>query len=137
MPPTRTLVVSDCLDTSFGEVKLKQKGSHGGHNGLRSIIAHFGGDTSFPRLKVGIGRWVAAKVVGESHLCILGTWHIHLRPPNMCKVLQVCCLLVREVRLHVQHKHAKVLEASKIVRKILCCQVLEVRHKSEKLKYNR
>lgn len=32
------------------------KGGHGGHNGLRSIMAQFGGTQDFPRIKVGIGR---------------------------------------------------------------------------------
>jgi PTH1 family peptidyl-tRNA hydrolase len=40
---------------AFGRLKIKEKGGHGGHNGIRSVIEAFsGGD--FVRLRVGIGR---------------------------------------------------------------------------------
>lgn len=52
----QVLVVFDDLDSDFGAVKLKMKGGHGGHNGMRSIIAHLAGSHAFPRLKIGIGR---------------------------------------------------------------------------------
>ncbi|RMG96839.1 MAG: aminoacyl-tRNA hydrolase [Deltaproteobacteria bacterium] len=55
VPPARVLVVHDELDFPFGRVAIKRGGGHGGHNGLRDIIAHLGtGD--FPRVRVGIGR---------------------------------------------------------------------------------
>lgn len=38
------------------QVRLRIKGGHGGHNGLRSIIDRFGGSQEFPRIKIGIGR---------------------------------------------------------------------------------
>jgi peptidyl-tRNA hydrolase, PTH1 family len=50
------LVIYDDLDSDFGAVKLKQKGGHGGHNGMRSIIQWLGNTHDFPRLKIGIGR---------------------------------------------------------------------------------
>jgi peptidyl-tRNA hydrolase, PTH1 family len=56
IPPGRVLVVSDDLDSPLGRVRLRAKGGHGGHNGLRSIVQHLGGTHDFPRLKVGIGR---------------------------------------------------------------------------------
>ncbi len=54
IPPTRILVISDDMDQPTAGVKLKPKGGHGGHNGLRSIIGRIG--DAFPRLKIGIGR---------------------------------------------------------------------------------
>jgi PTH1 family peptidyl-tRNA hydrolase len=56
VPPSRILVISDDLDQPTAAVKLKPKGGHGGHNGLRSIIERLGGSQDFPRLKIGIGR---------------------------------------------------------------------------------
>jgi peptidyl-tRNA hydrolase len=47
------LVVSDDLDQPPAAVRLRQKGGHGGHNGLRSIIQHLGGSHDFPRIKIG------------------------------------------------------------------------------------
>ncbi len=49
------LVIHDDIDMGYGKIKIKAKGGHGGHNGLRSIIDAVGsGD--FPRMKIGIGR---------------------------------------------------------------------------------
>lgn len=49
------LVIHDDIDLAFGRIKIKKKGGHGGHNGLRSLMVAFGsGD--FVRLRVGIGR---------------------------------------------------------------------------------
>jgi len=54
-PLDRLLVIHDDIDLNYGQIKIKAKGGHGGHNGLRSIIDAVGcGD--FPRLKIGIGR---------------------------------------------------------------------------------
>jgi PTH1 family peptidyl-tRNA hydrolase len=49
------LVIHDDIDLAFGRLKIKEKGGHGGHNGLRSLITAFG-DGDFPRLRIGIGR---------------------------------------------------------------------------------
>jgi PTH1 family peptidyl-tRNA hydrolase len=48
-------VVYDELDLPAGRLRLKANGSHGGHNGIKSII-QAAGSTAFPRLRVGIGR---------------------------------------------------------------------------------
>lgn len=53
--PTNILVVHDELDLSVGTAKLKLDGGHGGHNGLRDIIAHLG-TNRFYRLRIGIGH---------------------------------------------------------------------------------
>ena len=47
-------MVSDDMDLPFGKLRMRPFGGHGGHNGLRSIIATIGED--FPRLRVGVGR---------------------------------------------------------------------------------
>jgi len=49
------LLIYDDLDLPVGKIRLRQKGSHGGHNGLRSTINRLGTD-KFKRLRVGIGR---------------------------------------------------------------------------------
>ncbi len=53
-PPEGVLVVADDIDLSFGTLRARPFGGHGGHNGLRSIIATIG--DHFPRLRIGIGR---------------------------------------------------------------------------------
>ncbi len=49
------LVIHDDIDILFGNLKIKPKGGHGGHNGIKSIIGATGG-TEFPRIRIGIGR---------------------------------------------------------------------------------
>ncbi len=52
--PQEILIVHDDIDLSPGTVRLKQGGGHGGHNGLRDVIAHLGAD--FWRLRIGVGH---------------------------------------------------------------------------------
>lgn len=56
IPSQQVLVVHDDLDLPTGKVRLRAKGGHGGHNGMRSIVQHLQGSQDFPRLKIGIGR---------------------------------------------------------------------------------
>lgn len=56
IPTQQVLVIYDDLDLPLGKVRLRAKGSHGGHNGMRSIVQHMKGSQDFPRLKIGIGR---------------------------------------------------------------------------------
>lgn len=51
----RMIVIYDELDLPSGRVRIKPNGGHGGHNGIRSIIATIG-SSDFPRIRIGIGR---------------------------------------------------------------------------------
>jgi PTH1 family peptidyl-tRNA hydrolase len=55
VPVGDVVVVYDELDLPFGRLKLGAGGGHGGHNGVRSLLADLG-DASFARVRVGIGR---------------------------------------------------------------------------------
>ena len=55
LSPLELLVVSDDLDMELGRLRLRMKGSSGGHKGIGSI-AEVLGTTEFPRLRMGIGR---------------------------------------------------------------------------------
>ncbi len=52
--PEQVLVVYDDISFPCGSMRLRAGGSAGGHNGMKSLIAHLGSDR-FPRLRVGIG----------------------------------------------------------------------------------
>ena len=54
IPSEHVLVVSDDVSLPIGKLRIRQKGSAGGHNGLKSIIGLLGTD-NFPRIKVGVG----------------------------------------------------------------------------------
>lgn len=65
------LVIYDDLDLPTGKIRLRQKGSAGGHNGIKSLIAHLG-TQEFKRIRVGIDRPAS----GESIVnYVLGTYH--------------------------------------------------------------
>lgn len=52
--PQSLLVIYDDMDIPFGKLRLRAFGGHGGHNGMRSVIATMG--EQFPRLRIGVGR---------------------------------------------------------------------------------
>ncbi len=58
------LVVHDELDFEVGTLKVKKSGGHGGHNGLRDIIASLG-TKEFSRIRIGIDRPAAGKNVAD------------------------------------------------------------------------
>lgn len=53
--PQNVIVVYDDISLDVGKTRIRRKGSAGGHNGIKSIIAHLGSE-EFPRVKVGVGK---------------------------------------------------------------------------------
>lgn len=53
--PEDLIVVHDDMDIPAGTIRIRKKGSAGGHNGIKSILAHVG-DEHFARVRIGIGR---------------------------------------------------------------------------------
>lgn len=64
LSPQDILVVHDDMDLPLGRLRLRSKGSSGGHNGLKSIIAELG-TQDFWRLKIGVGRPKEGDVVNH------------------------------------------------------------------------
>ena len=54
IPPERIIVLHDEISFDAGVIRIRRQGSAGGHNGLKSIIAHVG--EGFPRIKIGVGK---------------------------------------------------------------------------------
>lgn len=70
IPPENIIVLFDDISLDVGKMRLRRKGSSGGHNGIKSII-HNCGSENFPRVKIGVGmkphpdydlaKWVLSK----------------------------------------------------------------------------
>lgn len=54
IPPEKVIVAFDDISLPCGGLRIRRKGSAGGHNGIKSIIQHMGSD-NFPRIKLGVG----------------------------------------------------------------------------------
>lgn len=54
IPPEHVIVLFDDISLPCGKLRIRSKGSHGGHNGMKNIIYLTGKDT-IPRIKIGIG----------------------------------------------------------------------------------
>ncbi len=55
IPPERIIVIFDDISLDVGKMRIRRKGSDGGHNGIKSIINHLG-SSDFPRIKIGVGK---------------------------------------------------------------------------------
>lgn len=83
IPLDHLLIISDDLDIEFGKIKIKYKGSSGGHNGLKNIEQHLG-TQNYRRIKLGISNnkmidtknYVLGKISGdakETLNCVINT----------------------------------------------------------------
>lgn len=54
IPPENIIVIFDDISLDVGKMRIRRKGSDGGHNGMKNIIYHLNSD-NFPRVKVGVG----------------------------------------------------------------------------------
>ncbi len=94
IPPERIIIFCDDVNFDPGKMRIREKGSDGGHNGLGSIIGHLSSD-AFPRVKIGAGKkpaeydlaaWVLGKIPEEDGKeiakCIEAS-------PDICKMI-VC-----------------------------------------------
>lgn len=55
IPPEHVIVVFDDINIPLGNIRIRRKGSAGGHNGIKNIIYQLASD-NFPRIKIGVGK---------------------------------------------------------------------------------
>ncbi len=84
------VVIYDDISLEIGKIRIREKGSAGGHNGIKSIISNLGSD-KFPRVKVGVGAPAHDLV---SH--VLGKFSVD-EWSHMEKVMPVVCESVEEM----------------------------------------
>ncbi len=74
LPPENVLIIYDDINLDVGRLRIRAKGSDGGHNGMKSIILRLNSD-NFPRIRVGVGKkphpdydladWVLSRFTNE------------------------------------------------------------------------
>lgn len=84
--PENTLVVLDDLALPFGTMRIRPKGSDGGHNGLKDIDATLG-NNNYPRLRFGIGAEFAK---GKQVNYVLGKWSVE-EMKQLDEKVKLCC----------------------------------------------
>ena len=83
IPPEKIIVIFDDVSLDVGKMRIRRKGSDGGHNGIKSIIYHLGSD-NFPRIKIGVGK--------KPHPDYdLADWVLKAFSKDELKVLRGCC----------------------------------------------
>lgn len=70
LDPSAVLVIYDDMDLPLGRLRLRGSGSAGGHNGMKSLIHHLGGE-AFPRLRLGVGKPKAASSSREGGQAVI------------------------------------------------------------------
>lgn len=97
------VVIYDDLDFAPGELRLRQKGSAGGHNGMKSLIAHLGTD-KFNRVRMGIGRPVGGMKVSDYVLSSFSKEDIPLMEETIKKSADACEEWLKSPFLEVMNK---------------------------------
>ena len=95
VPPENVILIYDDISLPVGKIRIRKQGSHGGHNGVKNIVA-LSGSQSFPRIKVGIGEkpnenwdladWVLSKFSNDE---------MNLIENNMPKIYDALDLIVQ------------------------------------------
>jgi PTH1 family peptidyl-tRNA hydrolase len=88
------LVIYDDMDLPVGKIRLRLSGSAGGHNGMKSAIAHLG-TQNFPRVRIGIGK---PQVSSNTVSYVLGQFS----PNEVQQISQVLSVVVEAVELSLK-----------------------------------
>ena len=71
-PEEELIVISDDISLGVGGIRIRKRGSAGGHNGLKSVIAHLGTE-EFPRIRIGVGEPGPVRDVDEVIDWVIGS----------------------------------------------------------------
>ena len=92
IPPEKVIVIYDDISLDVGKLRIRRKGTDGGHNGIKSIIYHLNSD-QFPRIKVGCGKkphpdydladWVLSEFKKDEQKALLPALE------NACKAIEL------------------------------------------------
>lgn len=86
IPQENVLIITDDLALPFGKIRIRGKGSDGGHNGIKSVIEHLG-NQNFPRLRFGISDEFSK---GKQVDYVLGKWKKE-ELVSLDDRIEICC----------------------------------------------
>jgi PTH1 family peptidyl-tRNA hydrolase len=104
IPLENVIVVHDELDLDFDVIKLKSGGGHGGHNGLRDIIAATGSN-EFDRVRIGIGRPPGRQDAADFVLSGFSSAEREVLPHILSTASDAITMIVEEGILAAQQKY--------------------------------
>lgn len=97
LEPESVLIIYDDMDLPTGRLRLRLSGSAGGHNGMKSALAHLG-TQNFPRLRIGIGAPRGSDRKGETISHVLGRF----APEEKGQIAEVLKLVVEATELGLE-----------------------------------
>ncbi|ATY83627.1 aminoacyl-tRNA hydrolase [Kyrpidia spormannii] len=95
LDPECLIVVYDDMDLPPGKVRLRYKGSSGGHNGMKSILQHLGTET-FGRVRIGIGRPMEGRSVIDHVLSPFSPDELSTLHPALDRAVELIEIAVQE-----------------------------------------
>jgi len=85
IPSENIIIIYDDISLAAGKLRIRSKGSAGGHNGIKSIIENMGSDI-FPRIKIGVGQpekslvaYVLGRFSGEDRILVEKTFEASIK----------------------------------------------------------
>jgi PTH1 family peptidyl-tRNA hydrolase len=107
------LIIFDDMDLPCGELRVRAKGSAGGHNGMKDIIAQLGNNTKISRFKIGISH----PVYGDTVNYVLGTFSEDekalLRPAVQDAAEAALCWLRNDITVTMNRFNGKAINNQK------------------------
>ncbi|MBO6158756.1 MAG: aminoacyl-tRNA hydrolase [Firmicutes bacterium] len=93
--PDHLIVVYDDVDLPFGALRVRSKGSAGGHNGMKNIIQEIGSD-AFARVRIGVGAKPDGWDLADYVLSHFTKEEIEIIRPVIESAAEACCLIVTD-----------------------------------------
>ena len=94
-PETEMIVIYDDISLDVGQLRIRKKGSAGGHNGMKSIIARLGTE-EFPRVRIGVGEKPAGWDLADYVLGRFGKEELPIMREAVGNAAKACSLIMKE-----------------------------------------
>jgi PTH1 family peptidyl-tRNA hydrolase len=104
IPPEKVLVLYDDISLAWGRIRVRPSGSAGGHNGMKSIIQHLGGNEKFPRLRIGVSAPPPGMPLEQYVLGRFKPEEVAIRPQVIDLALEALTVCLKDGITNAQNK---------------------------------